>query len=62
LSSSEGEFIWRIDPDPTGAFFVELAERYQAPFGTKAPADAADRVILVLRPTAVSEHWSLTPP
>jgi hypothetical protein len=45
--------VERIDPDPTGAFFVELAERYDAPFGAGVPKDAADRVVFVVRPTAV---------
>ena len=48
--------VERIDPDPTGAFFVELAERYRAPFGTEAPKDAPDRVIFVVRPTAVGKR------
>jgi len=48
--------VERIDPDPTGAFFVQLAERYQAPFGTAAPADAPNRVIFVVRPTAVGKR------
>jgi PPOX class probable F420-dependent enzyme len=48
--------VERIDPDPTGAFYVELAERYQAPFGTGAPPDAPDRVIIVVRPTAVGKR------
>ncbi|HKS46498.1 MAG TPA: PPOX class F420-dependent oxidoreductase [Amycolatopsis sp.] len=47
--------VERIDPDPTGAFFVELAKRYDAPFGTNAPPDAADRVIFVVRPAAVGK-------
>jgi PPOX class probable F420-dependent enzyme len=46
--------VERIDPDPTGAFFVELAVRYQAPFGTGTPPDAPDRVVFVVRPTTVS--------
>lgn len=45
-----------IDPDPTGAFFVELATRYQAPFGTGVPQDAADRVIIFVRPTFAGGH------
>lgn len=48
--------VERVDPDPEGAFFVELAERYDAPFGTAAPADAPDRVVFVIRPTAVGGH------
>jgi PPOX class probable F420-dependent enzyme len=45
-----------IDPDPAGAFYVELAKRYDAPFGTAAPKDSPDRVVLYVRPTAVSKH------
>lgn len=48
--------VERIDPDPTGGFYVELAKRYAAPAGTDAPADAADRVVLVVRPTAAGGH------
>ncbi|WP_430787509.1 PPOX class F420-dependent oxidoreductase [Actinoplanes sp. G11-F43] len=48
--------VERIEPDPTGAFYVELAKRYDAPFGTEAPKDAPDRVVLMVRPTVVSKH------
>ncbi|GAB2621406.1 PPOX class F420-dependent enzyme [Paractinoplanes abujensis] len=48
--------VERIDPDPNGDFFVELAERYDAPFGTKPPTDAPDRVIFVVRPTAIGKR------
>ncbi|SDT34950.1 PPOX class F420-dependent oxidoreductase [Actinoplanes derwentensis] len=48
--------VERIDSDPTGAFYVELAKRYNAPFGTDAPPDSPDRVVLLVRPTAVSKH------
>lgn len=48
--------VERIEPDPTGAFYVELAERYDAPFGTNAPKDAPDRVVVVVRPTAVGKR------
>ena len=45
--------VERIEPDPGAAFFAELAKRYglelEAP-----PADAADRVVFVVRPDAVS--------
>ena len=34
-------------PDPTGAFYVELGERYGAP-NLQPPADSADRVVLVM--------------
>lgn len=43
--------VERIDPDPEGTFFVELAKRYEAPFGTNPPPDAADRVVLVVCPS-----------
>lgn len=45
--------VERIEPDPTGAFFVELALRYgmESP---SAPADSEHRVIYYVRPTAVS--------
>lgn len=48
--------VERIDRDPEGDFFVELAERYEAPFGTNPPPDAADRVVIVVRPTATSKQ------
>ena len=48
--------VERVDPDPTGAFYVELARRYSRPGGAATPPDAADRVILVVRPTAVGGH------
>jgi PPOX class probable F420-dependent enzyme len=48
--------VERIDPDPTGAFFVDLAKRYDAPFGTEAPTDAPARVVFVVRPTAVGKR------
>jgi PPOX class probable F420-dependent enzyme len=43
-----------VQPDPTGAFYVELSTRYGA--GAKPPSDAADRVVLVMRPTATSRQ------
>ncbi|MBH0779582.1 pyridoxamine 5'-phosphate oxidase family protein [Nocardia bovistercoris] len=48
--------VERIDPDPTGAFFVTLNERYDGPFGPKDPTDAPDRVVFVVRPTAVGRR------
>jgi len=36
-----------VQPDPTGAFYVELANRY-GDADAQAPADKADRVILVM--------------
>lgn len=47
--------VERIDPDPTGAFYVELARRYGLPDPT-APRDAANRVIIVVRPEATSRQ------
>jgi PPOX class probable F420-dependent enzyme len=44
-----------VTPDPTGAFYVKLAERY----GVDRPApppDAADRVIIAVRPFAYSKQ------
>lgn len=35
------------DPDPTGAFYVELGRRYGLP-DTQPPPDSADRVVLVM--------------
>lgn len=46
--------VERIEPDPTGSLYVELAKRYNAPNGTDAPPDSPKRVVLVVRPTAVS--------
>ena len=36
-----------VIPDPEGAFYVHLGQRYGDP-DTQAPADKADRVILVM--------------
>ena len=36
-----------VQPDPTGAFYVELAHRYGIT-DQQAPADKADRVVLVM--------------
>lgn len=47
--------VEKIEPDPTGAFYVELAIRY----GRENPApppDAADRVIITVRPYAYSKQ------
>ncbi|MFC8525617.1 PPOX class F420-dependent oxidoreductase [Nocardia sp. NPDC057227] len=48
--------VERIDPDPTGGYFRELNARYSGPYGPDDPKDAADRVILVVRPTAVGKR------
>lgn len=44
-----------IEADPTGAFYVELARRYgrESP---PPPPDAADRVIIAVRPFAYSKQ------
>jgi PPOX class probable F420-dependent enzyme len=44
-----------IEPDPTGEFFQTLARRYSLD-RTGPPGDAADRVVLVIEPTAVSHQ------
>jgi PPOX class probable F420-dependent enzyme len=44
-----------VEPDPTGAFYVELAVRY----GSENPApppDSLDRVIIVVRPFAFTKR------
>jgi PPOX class probable F420-dependent enzyme len=46
--------VVRIEPDPDAKFFAELADRYGLDLGGQPPADAADRVVLVVRPDAVS--------
>jgi PPOX class probable F420-dependent enzyme len=45
-----------IQPDPTGAFVMHLANRYDAPFGHQPPPDAPDRVVFVMRPTGYSKQ------
>jgi PPOX class probable F420-dependent enzyme len=47
--------VEEIVPDPTGAFYLQLNDRYSGPL-TGTPADAADRVVLVVRPTAFSKQ------
>src|ERR1700712_943220 len=44
-----------IVPDPTGAFYMPLNDRYDGPL-TEPPPDKADRVILVVRPTGFSKQ------
>ena len=46
--------VERIDDDSSGVFFTELAERYGRELGGRLPADVRDRVVFVVRPTAVS--------
>lgn len=44
-----------IVPDPEGAYYVHLAERYSMP-NPKPPADHADRVVLVMSVDRVSHN------
>jgi PPOX class probable F420-dependent enzyme len=44
-----------IEPDPTGAFYVELATRYGSEHPTPPP-DSAERVIITVRPFAYSKQ------
>jgi PPOX class probable F420-dependent enzyme len=41
--------VERIEPDPGAAFYDQLADRYSMKFRSP-PADAADRVVLFVRP------------
>ena len=45
--------VERIEPDPGAEFFAELAKRYGLELDGP-PGDAADRVVFVVRPEAVS--------
>lgn len=45
----------RIEPDPGGDFFVELAVRYGAE-APQPPADRARRVVIYVRPTGYSSQ------
>ena len=47
--------VEEIVPDPTGAFYLRLNDRYSGPL-TEPPADKADRVILIVRPTGYSKQ------
>lgn len=47
--------VEEIEPDPTGAFYVKLAHRYDAPW-KQPPPDSPDRVVLVMRPTGFSKQ------
>lgn len=47
-----GEVV-RIEPDPAAEFFSQLARRYGYP-ANQLPADAPDRVVLLVEPRAVS--------
>jgi PPOX class probable F420-dependent enzyme len=44
--------VEQIIPDPEGAEFVRLAERYGRPQGP--PADAADRIAVAIRPLHIT--------
>lgn len=44
--------VERVEPDPEGAFFVELARRYGTETGP--PADRQYRVVFYVRPTGYS--------
>lgn len=45
----------RVDDDPDGQFYMELSARYGHPM-TAPPDDAADRIVLVVRPTKAVTH------
>jgi hypothetical protein len=47
--------VEEVVPDPTGKFYLHLNDRYSGPL-TEAGPDKADRVILVVRPTAFSKQ------
>lgn len=47
--------VERVEPDPEGVFFTQLATRYGMDFGGP-PADAAHRVVYVVRPQASSHQ------
>ena len=44
-----------IERDPEAKFYLHLNDRYDGPL-TGTPADAPQRVIFVVRPTAISLH------
>lgn len=48
--------VEEIVPDPEGKFYVRLNDRYGFPPMKSGPPDAADRVILVVRPTRTSKQ------
>ena len=47
--------VEKVEPDPTGAFYMELATRYGRT-NPVPPPDAADRVIVIVRPFAYSKQ------
>jgi hypothetical protein len=55
--------VERIEPDAAASFFLRLKDRYSgdepppdAPPSGEAPSDAADWVVIVVRPTGFSKH------
>ncbi|MFD1715758.1 PPOX class F420-dependent oxidoreductase [Amnibacterium flavum] len=44
-----------IEPDPTGAFYVVLGQRY-GNAEQEPPADSPDRVVIALRPEVYNTH------
>ena len=46
--------VEEIVPDPTGAVYLQLNDRYSGPL-TEPPPDKADRVIIVVRPTGYTK-------
>lgn len=47
--------VEEVIPDPSGAFYLELNDRYSGPL-TEPPPDKADRVIIVVRPTGYTKQ------
>jgi hypothetical protein len=47
--------VERIVPDPKGDYYMHLNDRYSGP-STQPPPDHPDRVVFVVRPTAVSKQ------
>jgi PPOX class probable F420-dependent enzyme len=47
--------VEEIIPDPTGAFYLKLNDRYSGPL-TEPPPDKADRVIIVVRATGFTKQ------
>ena len=45
----------RVEDDPGGRFYMELADRYGQPM-SQPPKDADDRIVLVVRPTKAVVH------
>jgi PPOX class probable F420-dependent enzyme len=47
--------VEQVVPDPTGAFYLQLNDRYSGPL-TEPPPDRAHRVVVVVRPTGYSKQ------